>query len=86
MIPFRNDNHVVGLLTCCDDCKDELYGQRFDREVKFKKLTRPTVSEGEIEEEILNHAAGTWDNNGTLRADEVDVKGLILAIKELLNR
>jgi len=47
MIPFRNDNHVVGLLTCCDGCKDELYGQRFDREVKFKKLTRPAVSEEE---------------------------------------
>ena len=35
MIPFRNDNHVVGLLTACDECRDELYGQRFDRETKF---------------------------------------------------
>jgi len=35
MIPFRNDNNVVGLLTACNDCKDILYGQRFDREEKF---------------------------------------------------
>ena len=38
MIPFRNDENVVGLLTCCDECKDDLYGQRFDREAKFTLL------------------------------------------------
>jgi len=35
MIPFRNDDNVVGLLMACDDCKDILYGERFDRESKF---------------------------------------------------
>ena len=35
MVPFRNNDNVVGLLTACDGCKGLLYGQRFDREEKF---------------------------------------------------
>lgn len=46
MIPFRNDNHVVGLLTSCNDCKDILYGQRFDRKVKFNQPYEPITEKG----------------------------------------
>ena len=35
MIPLRNEKHVVGLIISCDDCNEELAGQRFDREEKF---------------------------------------------------
>ncbi len=37
IIPLRNKDHVVGLIYSCDDCNIELYGQRFDREIKFKE-------------------------------------------------
>ena len=35
IIPLRNDKHVVGLIFSCDDCEDDLMGQKFDREEKF---------------------------------------------------
>jgi len=43
MIPFRNGENVVGLLTCCAECKDDLYGQRFGREVKFSAQPKAEI-------------------------------------------
>ena len=56
MIPFRNDDNVVGLLMACDDCKDTLYGERFDRESKFSHPA-PKQSEHGISEERMGEMA-----------------------------
>ena len=35
IIPLRDNHHVVGMIMSCDNCKDILYGQKFDREIKL---------------------------------------------------
>lgn len=51
MIPFRNNEQVVGLLMACDSCKGELYGQRFDREEKLHPASESAhITEGEIKQ------------------------------------
>jgi len=57
MIPLRDDDHVVGLIMSCNDCKDELYGQKFDRECKLPYPSPPPDTDkkqlAEMREDIL---------------------------------
>ena len=57
MVPFRNNDNVVGLLTACDGCKGLLYGQRFDREEKFT----PQQPSEEVDDTMLGlDGEETW--------------------------
>ena len=70
MIPLRDDDHVVGLLMSCEDCKSELYGQRFDRQEKFtiqqsqEEVKRPCNKCGqEIGNNVFTVCDDCWDDD-----------------------